>query len=93
MDQNGTVPAILALGTAVPGYFADQKTIGRWMAASFADRPAVGRWLRQLYAQSGIETRYSCAPEFLKPAAESRLAVPYSHFDRAERSGASGEIY
>ncbi len=67
-------PAILAIGTAVPDYWADQKAIGNWMASSFADRPAVQRMIRSLYAYSGIEKRHGCAPEYLLPPDESRFA-------------------
>jgi predicted naringenin-chalcone synthase len=67
-------PAILAIGTAVPEYWADQKAIGDWMASSFVDRPAVQRMIRSLYAYSGIEKRHGCAPEYLLPPDESRFA-------------------
>lgn len=59
-----TEPAILALGTAVPHYKLDQQAIGEWMAAGFAEQPAVGRLIRAAHAQSGIETRHACLPDF-----------------------------
>ncbi len=67
-------PAILSIGTAVPKYYADQISIGQWMASSFVDRPATQRLIRNLYACSGIDKRYTCAPEYLLPPTESHLA-------------------
>lgn len=72
--QSSTVPAILALGTAVPPYKASQENIFAWVADSFAEQPTIVRWLRSLYACSGIEQRYTCIEDFLKPVAESRFA-------------------
>ena len=67
-------PAILALGTALPRYCGSQEEIGRWMAESFADRRRVQRLVRMIHSQSGIETRYSCAPAYLEPPQSSRFA-------------------
>ena len=67
-------PSILALGTAVPAYSADQTTIADWMASSFVDRPAMQRLIRSLYAYSGIAKRHGCAPEYLLPPDESPFA-------------------
>ena len=67
-------PAILALGTALPRYSGSQEEIGRWMAESFGDRRRVQRLVRMIHSQSGIETRYSCAPAYLEPPQSSRFA-------------------
>jgi predicted naringenin-chalcone synthase len=67
-------PAILALGTALPRYSGSQEEIGRWMAESFGDRRRVQRLVRMIHSQSGIETRYSCAPAYLEPPQTSRFA-------------------
>jgi predicted naringenin-chalcone synthase len=67
-------PAILALGTALPRYSGSQEEIGRWMAESFGDRRRVQRLVRMIHSQSGIETRYSCAPAYLEPPQASRFA-------------------
>jgi predicted naringenin-chalcone synthase len=74
MHQNKDATAILSLGTAVPKYQASQQALGRWMANSFKDHPALGRWLRRVYANSGIETRHACLPDFLDQPHLSRLA-------------------
>lgn len=56
--------AILALGTAVPSYRYQQEELAQWMAAGFAEQPALARMIRAVHAQSGIETRYSCLPDY-----------------------------
>lgn len=57
-------PAILALGTAVPRYQLQQRELAQWMAAGFPDQPGLARMIRAVHAQSGIETRYSCLPDY-----------------------------
>lgn len=59
-----TESAILALGTAVPSYRYQQAELAQWMAAGFAEQPALARMIRAVHAQSGIETRYSCLPDY-----------------------------
>lgn len=66
-------PAILALGTALPRYSGSQDEIATWMAESFRER-RLQRLVRMIHNQSGIETRYSCAPAYLQPPQESRFA-------------------
>jgi predicted naringenin-chalcone synthase len=72
--QNRHAVAILSLGTAVPAYKANQIDVGRWMAQSFVKRPEIGRWLRAVFANSGVETRYSCIADYLQPVEEARFA-------------------
>lgn len=74
MHDYGRRIALLSLGAAVPPYQATQEATARWMAASFADQPALGRWLQAIYANSGIETRHTCVPDFVQPPDLSRLA-------------------
>lgn len=74
MHDHGRRIALLALGTAVPPYRVSQAAAADWMAQSFTGQPALGRWLRSLYANSGIETRYACVPDFVRPPELSRLA-------------------
>ncbi|MEZ4869146.1 MAG: type III polyketide synthase [Caldilineaceae bacterium] len=66
--------ALLALGTAVPEYGLTQVQIGEWMANAFSAQPAISRAVRTLHAQSGIEIRHSCCPEYLQPTESSRFA-------------------
>ncbi len=72
--QNTKSVAILALGTAVPVYKAKQVEVGQWMAQSFVNRPEIGRWLRAIFANAGVETRYSCIDDYVRPVAEARFA-------------------
>jgi predicted naringenin-chalcone synthase len=44
------------------------------MADSFAGRRRIQRLVRMIHSQSGIETRYSCAPAYLEPPTASRFA-------------------
>ncbi len=74
-------PALLAIGTSVPEYHADQTSIGQWMASSFAGQPALQRLIRSLYAYSGIEKRHGCAPEYLLPPDESPFAPGHDQAD------------
>ena len=73
-DRTQARPAILAIGTAVPPYGIDQRTLGDWMAAVFADRPALARLVHSLHDLSGIERRYSCIPDYLLPVHDSSYA-------------------
>lgn len=66
--------AILALGVAVPSYGVAQEQIGEWMAASMGNGRVMNRFLHSLHANSGIEMRFSCSPDYLSPPTESRFA-------------------
>jgi predicted naringenin-chalcone synthase len=94
IESNGTQarPAILAIGTAMPPYTIEQRTLGNWMAASFADRPAVARLVHSLHALSGIETRYSCIPDYGLPVEESCFA-PGQAKDRSPTTAERMAIY
>lgn len=74
MSQPIDRPAILALGTAIPPYCARQSDIAHWVMDAFTGQPAVQRLVRSLYAYSGIETRYTCTPDYLAPVHESRFS-------------------
>lgn len=73
MQLLSSQPAILALGTALPVYSGSQAEIADWMAESFRER-RLQRLVRMIHSQSGIETRYSCAPAYLEPPQQSRFA-------------------
>jgi predicted naringenin-chalcone synthase len=79
--------AILAIGTAVPPYKAQQTDVGEWMSASFVDAPVPARLIRMLCANSGVETRYSCVEDYFLPPQESRFAPGVS----PERSPSTAE--
>lgn len=69
----GPLPAILALGTAVPRHRVEQAHLCEWLAEALRDQPALARWLRGLYRYSGIESRYSVLPDAEMSPAESRF--------------------
>lgn len=73
MDNRDSV-AILAFGTAVPPYQLKQQEAAQWMSAAFAQQPAMGRWLRGIFANAGVETRYSCIDTYNLPVEHSRFA-------------------
>jgi predicted naringenin-chalcone synthase len=54
---------IIAIGTAVPQYSADQGTILEFMKTAYKDETA-SRKLNILFHNSGIKTRYSVVPDF-----------------------------
>ncbi|MEZ4727193.1 MAG: hypothetical protein R3E79_08685 [Caldilineaceae bacterium] len=76
--------AILSFGVALPPYGVAQTQIGEWMAASLEDslpensslrkQRAMSRFLHSLHANSGIDMRYSCCPDYLEPPTTSRFA-------------------
>ncbi|CAM4380892.1 type III polyketide synthase [Paenibacillus tarimensis] len=65
-------PAILGIGTALPPYKLEQKEAAGRLAESFGSQSDTGRWVRRLFRQCGVETRYTCEPDLLPMAAESR---------------------
>ncbi|NOK59469.1 MAG: type III polyketide synthase [Chloroflexi bacterium AL-W] len=81
-------PAILSIGTAVPPYRVEQAAVGQWMSEAFNNDRAMTRWIRSLYKLSGVETRYTCLPDGLRPPEESRFAPgrdPHDTPSTAER--------
>lgn len=61
---------IVSIGTAVPAYSHQQNDILQFMQAVYTATDVEKRKLRFLYAQSGIQQRYSVIPDYSKPAAE-----------------------
>lgn len=84
--------ALLSFGTALPPYGAAQTEIGEWMACSLGNERATRRFLHSLHANSGIEMRYSCCPDYLHPATESRFA-PGQPYERAPTTAERMAIY
>lgn len=82
--------AILSIGTALPQLCVDQRAVGHWVAASLGNQPALSRWIRSIYAQSGIETRYTSVPGGLCP--DSRYA-PGHLLDNAPKTAERMELY
>jgi predicted naringenin-chalcone synthase len=56
---------IAGIATAVPKYKSPQTELADFMTAAHAFEGDEARKLRFLYARSGIETRYSCVPDYI----------------------------
>lgn len=67
-------PAIVSIGTALPPFHASQDLICEWMSTSFGEDPAIHRTLKTLYKGSGIDYRFSCLDDYLRPPIESQFA-------------------
>ena len=72
-EQSREAVAIQALGAAVPPYCVQQTEVAQWMAAAFPNQPGMGRWLRSVFANAGVETRYSCLADYGQPPASARF--------------------
>lgn len=66
--------AVLGIGTAVPPNRIDQGETAARMAEALKEHPDSMRWAKRIFKQCGVETRYTCLPELLKPAADCRYA-------------------
>ncbi len=64
----GTAPAaILGLGTALPPFRGTCADALDWVERALAADPAAVRLARRVLERAGVETRYSCVPDFLRP--------------------------
>ena len=61
---------IIAIGTALPPYRHEQKTIFNFMHKVYALNEVEKRKLKFMYNLSGIEARYSVLPDYSLPAGE-----------------------
>jgi predicted naringenin-chalcone synthase len=52
----------------------EQIAISRWMSEALVGHPAVARWLSRVYANSGIDARYTCLPDGFRPPHESAFS-------------------
>ena len=75
MLQDEVRAALLAIGTAVPHHQIEQMAFSRWVAESFGNQPALNRMIHRLFEVSGIDTRYSCVPDFSGSCAQSRFSL------------------
>ncbi|REK71376.1 type III polyketide synthase [Paenibacillus paeoniae] len=66
--------AILGLGTAVPPYRMDQEDTSRRLTEALSDAgySDSSRWAKRIFRQCGVESRYTCEPNLLEPAANCR---------------------
>lgn len=73
--------AILGIGTAVPPYQLEQTDASQRLADALADNPEAARWAKRIFKQSAVETRYTCEPNLLEPAAACRYVPSKSLHD------------
>nr|WP_063761693.1 type III polyketide synthase [Paenibacillus tyrfis] len=64
--------AILGIGTAVPAYRLDQLEVLERLTDALKEHSDSMRWSKRIFKQCGVETRYTCEPDLLSPAAECR---------------------
>ena len=64
--------AVTGIGTSIPPYKLQQDEVFERIAESCRDDLDITRWARRIFRQCGVETRYTCEPEFLEPAGKCR---------------------
>jgi len=74
MNNTSTQPnvAILGIGTSVPNYRLDQADTSLRLGQALVDAPDSARWAKRMFKQCGVETRYTCEPNLLKPSDDCR---------------------
>ncbi|MFC3800673.1 type III polyketide synthase [Cohnella sp. GCM10012308] len=70
--------AMVGIGTAVPAHKLDQLDTAQRLADALRDTPDAARWARRLFKQCGVQTRYTCEPALLEPAASNRYFAQLS---------------
>ncbi|MEI0737525.1 hypothetical protein VQ056_14055 [Paenibacillus sp. JTLBN-2024] len=64
--------AVTGIGTSIPPYKLQQDEVFERIAESCRDDLDIMRWARKNFSKCGVETRYTCEPEFLEPAGKCR---------------------
>lgn len=70
-----TLPAsagIIGIGTSLPRYKLEQDEVFQRIEASCPQDSDIMRWARRIFRQCGVDTRYTCEPDFLEPAGDCR---------------------
>ncbi|MEC0239660.1 type III polyketide synthase [Paenibacillus dokdonensis] len=63
---------ITGIGTSIPKYQLKQNEVFQRIEESCKKDSDVMRWARRIFRQCGVDTRYTCEPDFLKPAGACR---------------------
>ncbi|UQZ82278.1 Alpha-pyrone synthesis polyketide synthase-like Pks18 [Paenibacillus konkukensis] len=74
MEQTASKVALLGIGTSVPAYRIEQIEAAQRLTDALKDHPDSMRWAKRIFKQCAVETRYTCEPELLKPAAQCRYS-------------------
>lgn len=69
---NHSRASILGIGTALPNHVIAQSDIIEILASSLQNQPDLARFARRIFKSCGVETRYTCEPDFLKPSESCR---------------------
>ncbi|OXM87472.1 type III polyketide synthase [Paenibacillus rigui] len=66
--------AIIGIGTALPPFRMDQGETAARIAEALQEHPDSMRWAKRIFKQCGVDSRYTCLPELLEPAAGCRYS-------------------
>ncbi len=78
--------------TALPDFRYDQSELATYMARAYNGDEDFNRKLDLIYARSGINTRYSCLPDFREELEFSSGFGPYGRKNFAVESGSGPEV-
>ncbi|WP_211748286.1 type III polyketide synthase [Paenibacillus sp. Marseille-Q4541] len=67
--------SILGMGTALPSYQIPQAVVSELITTSLHGRPDLARFSRRIFRSCGVETRYTCEPEYFKSSEECRYML------------------
>ncbi|UNK17719.1 type III polyketide synthase [Paenibacillus sp. N3/727] len=70
--SNNSQVSILGIGTALPIHSISQSVIAELLATSLHDQPDLARFARRIFRSCGVETRYTCEPNYLGTSEECR---------------------
>lgn len=64
--------ALMGIGTAVPPYRLDQRETWSRLEEALKGDSHLSRWGKKIFANCGVDTRYTCEPELLEPPGRCR---------------------
>lgn len=56
--------SVLGIGTSLPAHELPQTRVAELLASSIPDKPDLARFARRIFRSCGVETRYTCEPEY-----------------------------
>ncbi|MHC2183898.1 putative naringenin-chalcone synthase [Paenibacillus sp. PvR052] len=72
MEHMTPIIAVLGIGTAVPACRIEQADVSQRLTEALREHPHSARWAKRIFKQCGVDTRYTCEPDLLEPAAGCR---------------------
>jgi predicted naringenin-chalcone synthase len=76
-----TLSKIISIGTKVPPYAHQQEEVLEFMNRIYACTPEQSRKVQYLYRHSGIQTRYSCIPDYSLPISAWEFYSPTENLE------------